>query len=490
MAETGTIGPEVLVELRRDDGGPLRAQLEAGLRDAIRAGRLAPGARLPASRVLARDLGVSRRLVVDAYEQLRAEGYLDGRTGAGTYVRVEGAAALSAPTPRPERPTLRYDFFPGSPDLAGFPRADWLRATREALRRMPDRALGYPDARGAPELRAQLAMYLRRVRGVVAEPERVVVTAGAQQGFGLLACALQTQLGRAPRIAVEDPGMPRYRVIFKELGAEVIPIPVDDDGLQVDRLRGTHADAVLTTPAHQSPTGVALSAERRSALAAWALEGRIVIEDDYDAEFRYDRAPLGALQGLAPEHVAYVGSASKTLAPGLRLGWIVAPAPLIDPLGRARMLDDAGSPTLEQHVMALLLEAGAYDRHLRAARRTYRTRRDALIAALDRHLPGTTVGGVAAGLHAVVTPPEPVDEVALATAAAERSVGIYPLGWGYVEPRHAGGAMILGYAALPEPAIREGVRRLAGAYAEARKAPAVPPPTAEVIAALITLPPG
>jgi GntR family transcriptional regulator/MocR family aminotransferase len=492
MPQEGTIGPEVLVELRRDDGGPLRGQLEAGLRAAIRAGRLAPGSRLPASRVLARDLAVSRRLVVEAYEQLRAEGYLEGRTGAGTYVRAdEGGHPAPAPLRgAPRAPRLRYDFFPGAPDLAAFPRAEWLRCMREALRRMPDRALGYPDGRGEPELRAQLAAYLRRVRGVVAEPERVVVTAGAQHAFGLLALALGGALGRAPRIAVEDPGMPRYRVLLADRGAEVVGVAVDGEGLDVDALAATGADAVLTTPAHQSPTGVALSAPRRRALAAWASEGRLVVEDDYDAEFRYDRAPLGALQGLAPEHVAYVGSASKSLAPGLRMGWVVAPAALADPLGRLRVIDDGGSPTVEQQALAFFLEGGGFDRHLRAARRTYRARRDALLNALDHQLPGSAVEGIAAGLHAVVAPPAPVDEAALVAAAGKRSVGVYPLGWAYVAPRHEGGALILGYATLPEPAIREGVRRLADAVAEAARAAPSPPPTAEAIAALMTLPSG
>jgi GntR family transcriptional regulator/MocR family aminotransferase len=494
MNEQGTIGPELLVELRRDDGAPLRGQLEAGLRAAIRAGRLTPGARLPASRVLARDLGVSRRLVVEAYEQLRAEGYLEGRTGAGTFVRADGTAGPPPSEPAPGGPlhpsTLRYDFFPGAPDLAGFPRADWLRATREALRRMPDRALGYPDARGAPELRAQLAGYLRRVRGVVAEPDRLVVAAGAQQGVTLTAAALRAVLGATPRVAVEDPGFPRHRALLAEAGMQLVPVPVDEDGLRVDILHRSGADAVLATPAHQSPTGVALAPDRRGALAAWARDGGIVIEDDYDAEFRYDRPPLGALQGLAPEHVVYLGSTSKTLAPALRLAWVVAPRPFMHPLARARLMADGGSPAIDQHALAHLIDGGTYDRHLRAARRRYRERRDTLTAALERHLPGARVAGIAAGLHAVVEPPAPVDEAALMAAAAARSVGVYPLGWAYVTPRHAGGAMVLGYATLPEPAIREGIRRLADAFAEARDAPTSPPPTAEQIAALMTSPGG
>jgi GntR family transcriptional regulator/MocR family aminotransferase len=379
--------------------------------------------------------------------------------------------------------------------MAGRLRPNWTGARPRRVpaargRGLPDRGLGYPDARGEPELRAQLAAYLGRARGVAADRESVLVTAGAQQAFGLLAHALGNVLGRPPRVAVEDPGMPRYRAQLADLGAEVVGVPVDADGLRVDLLAGTGADAVLATPAHQSPTGAALAPERRRALAAWAREGRLVIEDDYDAEFRYDRPPLAALQGLAPEQVAYVGSASKTLAPGLRLGWIVAPAALAEPLWRRRVLADAGSPTIDQQALAFLLDGGGYDRHLRAARRSYRARRDALLVALERHLPGSTVEGIAAGLHAVVRPPAPVDEVALLQAATARSVGVYPLGWSYVTPRHEGGAMVLGYATLPEPAIREGVRRLAAAVAEAREMDPSAPPSAETIALLMTLPPG
>jgi GntR family transcriptional regulator / MocR family aminotransferase len=489
MPDQGTIGgPGLLVELRRGDAQPLRAQLEAGLRAAIRSGRLGPADRLPPTRVLARDLGVSRRLVVDAFEQLRAEGYLEARTGAGTFVSRDRGVASEPVAPPPRPPALRYDFFPGAPDLAGFPRMQWLRATREALRRMPDRALGYPDPRGAAELRVQLAAYLRRVRGVVAESGRIVVVGGAQQAFDLIAVALRAVLGRPPGIAVEDPGMPRHRFELAERGAGIVAVTVDGDGLRTDLLAASGVDAVLATPAHQSPTGVALSTGRRGELAAWARAGGLVIEDDYDAEFRYDRPPLAAVQGLAPDHVLYVGSTSKTLAPGLRLGWIVAPGRLVEPLARARLMADAGSPVIDQHALAHLLETGAYDRHLRAARRRYRARRDTLVAALDRHVRGARVEGVAAGLHAVVRPPEPVDEAALMAAAAERSVGVYPLGWAHVEPRAAGGAMVLGYATLPEPAIRAGIRLLAEALAEARTRPPSPPPTAATIAALMTQP--
>ena len=459
MAASGT-NRELLVELRRGTA-PLRAQLETGLRDAVRSGRLTRGERMPATRVLAADLGVSRRLVVEAYAQLVAEGYLVARRGSGTTVS-SGRAAAVPPTPeRPARP-LRFDFFPGSPDLASFPRAAWLRALRDALRTAPDAALGYPDERGAPELRAALAAHLGRTRGVATDPTRVVVCAGAAQGLGLVARAL----GPGARIAVEDPTLPEHRSMLEGAGAEVVPIGVDAHGLLTGALERAAVDAVVVTPAHQSPTGVALAPDRRAALAAWAREGRLVVEDDYDAEFRYDRPPIGALQGLAPEHVAYLGSASKSLAPALRLGWLALPADLVAAVARERRLADRGTPTLDQLALAGLLDSGAFDRHLRAARRTYAARRSALAAALDEHLPGARLEGMAAGLHAVVRLPVAVDEQALLRAAARRSVGVYPLGWGYAQPQALGGALVLGYACLAEPAIREGIRLLAEAVAE------------------------
>src|SRR5271165_745476 len=325
-----TSSPELLVELDRSMRRPLRAQLEDGLREAVRSGRLPAHGRLPASRALASDLGISRRLVVDAYAQLLAEGYLIARPGAGTYV-AEAPAAAPAPATEPSRRAPAFDFFPGYPDLASFPRRAWLRALRETLRDAPDRAFGYPDPRGAPELRAALAEHLRRVRGVFADPESIVICAGAAQGFVLLVRALRG----AGRIAVEDPGLPAHRAILAAQGARLVALPVDERGARVHELAaapGAHPpDAVLVTPAHQSPTGVALAPPRRAALLEWAAEpGRVVIEDDYDAEYRYDRAPLAALQGLAPDRVVYLGTVSKTLAPALRLGWLVAPAHLVE----------------------------------------------------------------------------------------------------------------------------------------------------------------
>ncbi len=430
------------------------------MRELVRDGTLAAGSRLPSSRALADDLGVSRRLVVDAYAQLLAEGYLVARHGAGTYVAANAGIVDSVSSQAPA-PAPRFDFFPGSPDLGAFPRALWLRAMRDVLRAAPPSVFAYPDARGALQLRSALAVYLRRVRGVVVEPRMMVICAGATQGLALLGRALVRRGVGA--IAVEDPGLPPHRGVLAYAGLEVRGVPVDGQGIEV---AGIDAPAVLATPAHQCPTGVVLSPARRGALIRWAREGGLVIEDDYDAEFRYDRAPLAALQGLAPDHVVYMGTVSKTLAPGLRLGWLVLPGSLIDGVVEAKAMEDLGCSTLEQLALARLLETAAYDRHLRKARRRNRARRDALVAAVTRSIPQATVTGVSAGLHALVRLPRAVEVQRLIALAGERSLGIYPLSWHMVDPPRETDALVLGYANLPEPAIAEGIRRLAEVLGE------------------------
>jgi GntR family transcriptional regulator/MocR family aminotransferase len=450
---TTASGPELLIELRRERGRPLRAQLEDGLRDAVRSGRLMAGAPLPSSRALARDLGVSRRLVVEAFAQLSAEGYLVTRQGAGTFV-AETAAAAPAPTPAPQPRPPRYDFFPGAPDLSAFPRAAWARAVRDVMRETPDHELSYGDPRGAPALRTALAGYLVRARGVVAQPERMVITSGAAQALSLLAGVLVAR--GTPRIAVEDPSLPTHIEVLARRGADVVPVPVDEEGLRVDALERAGAAAVVVTAAHQMPLGVALSVDRRAALLAWR---GLVVEDDYDAEFRYDRPPLAALQGLAPEQVAYLGSASKTLAPGLRLGWLVLPADLVGEVAQEKLLADMGGDVIGQLALARLIESGAYDRHLRVLRRRHRARRDAMVQAVERHLPGAQVLGIAAGLHANVLLAEPVDVRAFEAACEARSVRVYGSRRRMIS---------LGYANLPEPAIERGLALLADAAREAR----------------------
>jgi GntR family transcriptional regulator / MocR family aminotransferase len=458
----GGSGPGLPIDLDRARGQSLHAQLEDALRELVRTARLPSGTRLPASRVLASDLGVSRRLVVEAYAQLLAEGYLVAQAGAGTFV-AESADTASAPASAAPVTQIAFDFFPGHPDLMGFPRAAWARALREALREVTPASLGYPDPRGAPELRRVLAGHLRRVRGVAADPDAIVVVSGAAQALGLLVRAL----GGRPHIVVEDPGLPPHRAILTANGARLVHLAVDGEGAVVQELAaiaecsGT-LDAVLVTPAHQLPTGVALAAGRRVALLEWARAGdAIVVEDDYDAEYRYDRTPLASLQGLAPDRVVYLGTASKTLAPALRLGWMVLPGRLVESLADQCLLAGSTAPTLDQLALARMIESGAYDRHVRQARRRYRMRRDTLVRAVATHMPDARVTGLAAGLHAVVRLPRSVDGTALVIAAYERSLAVYPVGFSFADVRGDHDELLLGYANLPEPAIEEGIRRLA-----------------------------
>ena len=400
---------DLMVGLRRDGGLPLRAQLEGQLRGAVRAGRLTPGALLPSTRTLARDLGVSRGVVVDAYAQLAAEGYLVATQGAPTRVSETAVAPRGAGELPPEERPPRFDFRPGGPDVALFPRDAWAASVRRALREAPDARLDYGDPRGAPELRRALAAYLGRVRGVACEPGRVIVTSGMAQGMAILGRAVMAAGGR--RVGVEDPGSGPGRAQLASTGLEPVPVAIDASGIVPAALEASAADVVLTTPAHQFPTGVVLAPERRTALIDWATAtGGLVMEDDYDAEYRYDRAPVGAVQGLAPERVLYAGSVSKTLAPALRLGWLVAPEHLVERLARAKAEDDLGTPVIDQLALADFLERGGLDRHLRRTRLTYRARRDALIAALARHLPTVRPSGAAAGLHLVAHLPGGTDE--------------------------------------------------------------------------------
>jgi len=437
-----------------------RARIEHDLRTSIRAGALAPGTPLPSTRALAADLGVSRGVVVEAYAQLAAEGWLVTRRGAPT--RVGSDLSFAHPTTgrtdarsRPPR-TVRYDLRTGRPDLAAFPRAAWARAVAAVVRAAPDAALDYGDPRGAPALREALVAHLGRVRGAVATPQRVVVCAGTAAGLPLVLRALRARGAR--RVGVEDPGWREQARAVRLAGLEPVPVRVDARGLVVDRLEERALDAVMVTPAHQFPTGVVLAPERRAALVAWAraAPGRLVVEDDYDAEYRYDREPIGALQGLAPDVVAYAGSASKTLAPALRLGWLVLPPDLAAAVAE----DNArGVPALDQLALAALVERGELTRHLRRTRRTYRARRDALVAALAAHLPAAEVTGVAAGLHVVARVP---DAHALADAARSHGVAVQTLHRHCTaSPQHPP-ALLLGYGALPEPALERAVALLAG----------------------------
>jgi GntR family transcriptional regulator/MocR family aminotransferase len=465
--------PELHLRIERASGD-LAGQVAAELRTAVRSGRLVGGERLPASRDLARDLGISRGVVVEAYEQLVAEGFLVARQGSGTRVAEAGttAAPVDPAAPAPTAPhRIVYDLRVGTPDLAAFPRRAWLAAVRQVLATAPHQALGYADPGGVAELRAELAAYLRRVRAADVDPGRLVVVGGVAQGLQLVIRDL-ARPGPIP-LAVEDPHSVRTLALLEAAGAVRVPVPVDHEGIVVAALRRTPARAVLVTPAHQYPTGVVLSPRRRAELVAWAAEvDGLVLEDDYDAEFRYDRDPVGCLQGLCPQRVVLLGSVSKSLAPGLRLGWLVAPPPLAEAARRARSLSDLGSPVIDQHALAELVASGAYDRHLRHLRRRYRARRDALTDALARWLPGAVVRGVSAGIQLYVELPPGHDQRAVVGAAAERGVaveGVARAGTG------APAALALGFAGLPEHRIDEAVRLLAEAAAASRRAPGARP---------------
>ena len=455
---------ELLVMLRHDDHVPLHRQIETSIREAIRAGRLTRGSSLPPTRVLAADLGVSRGVVVEAYQQLTAEGYLASRAGGYTQVAAGPAVAAASPGPAGE-PKPAIDLSYGRADVSSFPRAAWLRSIRSALADAPNEVFGYLTGRGVPQLRTALAGYLNRVRGTVADPDHMVICTGYGQGVTLLVSVLAA--GGARRLALEDPSsrddaLPAARAA----GLEVVGIPVDGDGIRADLLRDSGADAVILTPSHQWPTGSVLSAGNRAAVIRWATErGAVIVEDDYDAEYRYDRTPVGALQGLAPDHVVYAGSASKTLAPGLRLGWFVLPGHLTEPMAAAKIAADRGSPALEQVALADFIARGEFDRHLRRMRPVYRRRRDALMAALARHLPWLEPTGVSAGLHLVIWLPPRLDEAAVVGAARRAGVGLDAVG-PYRITRPGPGGLIFGYATASERAIAEGVARLAGVINE------------------------
>jgi GntR family transcriptional regulator/MocR family aminotransferase len=457
---------DVLVHLTRDSGVALHRQIEASIRDGIRAGRLRRGTSLPPTRSLADELGVSRGVVVEAYQQLIAEGYLTSRAGGYTRVAIGPELPAGVPSLLPDT-EARIDFCPCKADGSQFPRAAWLRSLRRVLTGVSDGEFGYVSGRGAPALHRALASYLNRVRGTSARPDHIVICNGYAQGIGLLIQTLATS--GATRLALEDPSADDDALpLARAAGLEVVGVPVDEDGIRVDALDRTDADALVLTPSHQWPTGAVLSAERRAAVLRWARERRaLVVEDDYDAEYRYDRAPIGAMQGLAPDLVAYAGTASKTLAPGLRLGWLVLPPGLVDDVAEAKKLADRGSPVLDQLAFADFLDGGAFDRHLRRMRPLYRRRRDTLLVALRKHAPELEPAGIAAGLHLVAYLPDGLDETAVAQAAARRGVAVYGL-TPYRISRGGRPGLIFGYATLGERAIAEGIETLAEAMSDVR----------------------
>jgi GntR family transcriptional regulator / MocR family aminotransferase len=461
--EWSTSGPELLVALDREAPVPLRAQLEGRLREMVRSGRLAAGERLPSSRMLSAHLGLSRGLVQECYEQLVAEGYLVSRGGSATRVAQVQTRPPGSATPRvsPPAPGLIADFAAGVPDLGLAPREDWAWAMREACRTAPKTAFDYGDARGDPRLREVIAAYLRRVRAADASADRTVVCAGFQQGLAIVLRALAGE--GALLVAVEDPGsIGTVTAAARAALGECVPVPVDAEGIDVEALDATGARVVTVTPAHQWPTGVVLSAQRRHELIAWARSrGAVVIEDDYDAEFRYDREPVGSLQGLAPDCVVSIGTVSKSLAPALRLGWAVLPAALAGPVAQLKQVADRGAPTLDQLALAALIESGRYDRHLRRMRSEYSKRRAALVGSLAEHAPHIRLTGLAAGFHAVAHLPAGVDELDVVARASADRVALYGMGRYRSNLATAPGQLVMGFGNTGVRAIEEGIAAVA-----------------------------
>jgi GntR family transcriptional regulator/MocR family aminotransferase len=453
---------ELLVELdlRR---GRLRQSLREALRGAIQEGRLVAGTVLPASRRLALDLGVSRGVVTDAYDQLAAEGYLDVSPRAAPVVAA--VAAAPPPDPEPVAPTWRYDFVATTPDLSSFPRHAWTRAVERSLRDAPDLALDYGNHSGRIELRTALSAYLARVRGVRVDPGRIVITQGFTQALDILCRVLGARGART--VAIETPGLPDEWTTIRGAGLEMAGCAVDGDGIRVTELAALDASAVVVTPAHQFPTGAVLAPARRTALVEWAARtDGLVIEDDYDAEFRYDRRPVGATQGLDPGRVAHAGTASKTLAPGVRLGWLSLPAHLVEEVRARKGATDSGSPAIDQLAFANLLVTGEYERHVARMRHTYRRRRDRLIVALAAGLPGFEIRGAAAGMHVLLALDPSVDDTAVAASAAERGIGVRALSPLHLE-LSADRGLLLGYGRLAEEQTEDAVAALAVVLAEA-----------------------
>lgn len=434
------------------------AWLAGRLRAAIADGTLTPGTRLPATRELANDLSVARGTVVEAYRRLSEEGLLATNRGGGTVV----AAALTPPTTEAEVPAAAsprelLNISTGAPDLSAFPRAAWLRAERKVLATATERELGYADPQGAPELRTALARWLARSRGIAAGPEQIIVTAGVTGALSLL-CQVFREHGIA-ECAIEDPGAEGNRRILDHWLDALHPVPVDEDGLNVTALAHTVARAVLVTPAHQFPTGVVLSPARRRELIAWAEEhDRLVIEDDYDAEYRYDRTPVRAMQAAAPERIVHIASLSKVLAPALRIGWMIAPTSLHDELVRKRWATDLGSPALPQLTLAALIDSGVLERHLRSLRLRHRERRDAAVEAINRYLPDCRIEGIAAGLHLVVRLPDGIDDAKLAARAGEEGIAVQPLSAHRFAPGPPG--VVIGYGPQPEQRLERAIQTL------------------------------
>ncbi|MEO3972624.1 PLP-dependent aminotransferase family protein [Streptomyces sp. CAU 1734] len=448
------------LHLNLTEPGSRQAALTHALREAVRAGRLAPGTRLPPYRSLAADLGIARNTVASAYAELVAEGWLTARQGSGT--RVAERAAPPAPVRVPKKapdavPSPVHDLRQGRPDASAFPRTAWLAAARRALNAAPAEAFGPGDSQGRAELRAALAEYLSRARGVRTTADRIVVCSGVAHALRLLFGGTGGRARGVLRgpLAVESYGLGFHRGLLAEAGVRTVPLEIDERGARTAELaahRGVRA--ALLTPAHQFPTGGPLHSVRRAEAVDWArTRDGLILEDDYDGEFRYDREPVGAVQGLDPERVVYLGSVSKSLGPALRLGWMVLPAHLIAPVLEAKGEREAWASVPDQLTLAEFIASGRYDRHVRRLRQCYRRRRDRLVAALAEHAPHVAVTGAAAGLQAVLRLPADTETTAV-RAAAWQGLALDGLG-AFRHPaagQPASDGLVVGYAAPPEHA--------------------------------------
>ncbi|MFC8828478.1 PLP-dependent aminotransferase family protein [Streptomyces sp. NPDC057137] len=460
---TGGAGAGADLHLELSGRGSRREQLMLALRDAITSGRLAPGTRLPPYRTLAVDLGIARNTVGEAYAELVAEGWLTARQGSGTHVasraRPLPVARDRARPSAPAAPAVAYDFMPTSPDASAFPRSAWLTSARRALNDAPSDAFGVGDPRGRVELRTALTEYLARARGVRTAPHRIVVCAGFAHALRVFGEVLDGT------VAVESYGLAFHRSLLTGAGLRTVPLTVDADGARTAELDAVDAGAVLLTPAHQFPTGGPLRPERRTAAVDWArASGSVVLEDDYDGEFRYDREPVGAVQGLDPDRVVYLGSTSKSLSPALRLGWMALPEGLVDDVLAVKGSREMWTGVSDQLTLADFIACGAYDRHVRLMRRTYRRRRDRLVAVLAERAPHIGVSGIAAGLHAVLDLP-PGTERDTVRAAGELGLALAGLG----AFRHPDSTMpprdglVIGFGAPPDHAFNGALEALCAA---------------------------
>ena len=470
-----------MIPLSREDG-PLFRQVYLGLRQAIRSGALNSGEQLPSTRDLAHQLSISRTVVLLAYDQLMAEGFIAGRGGSGTYVaeglsssrlvvakkspklrlsRFGAGAAEAAQAIRLRRSSrLPYDFaFGGSEsDLETFPFEAWRRILLRRARMAPVVDLDYGPAAGSLGLREAICSHLRRARAVACDPSDVIVVNGSQQALDLIVRVL---LERGDRVAIEDPSYQGTKRILLAAGARLIPVPVDRDGLNPAKLPAS-ARACFVTPSHQFPTGVILPLARRLALLEWAKrENSVIVEDDYDGEFRYEGHPLESLQGLDAEgRIIYVGTFSRTVFPSLRVGYLIAPKSLHAALTAAKWLNDQHSPTLEQQTLAEFIAGGGYERHLRRVRRRNTARREALLEAVRQYLgDGVELTGDGAGAHVVLWPRRRISEDSIVAQAAARGVGVYGIAPYFLRKASRAG-ILLGYSRLRESEIREGIRRL------------------------------